>query len=65
MSAAKALSSGATLQKGAIAVAGVRGHDENNTTRSASGISVDSAPLLYHTDGDVVAIAARIGEKID
>jgi hypothetical protein len=108
---AKALSHGATLQKGAIAmvlrklaaspgdelrfsvrtstaVAGVRGtcngaihlqsegssmtkdlasshHQEVRVTRSASGISVDSAPLLYHTDGDVEAIAARIGEKID
>lgn len=128
---AKALSRGATLQKGAVAmvlrnlnplisgnpgdelrftiktstaVAGVRGtcffvavEDENNTyvcacngaihlegsggqftqnlasshhqevrvTRSASGISVIAAPLLYHTDGDVEAIAARIDEKID
>jgi hypothetical protein len=122
-----ALSRGATLQKGAVAmvlrklaavqgdelkfsirtstaVAGVRGtcffiavEDENNTyicacngylhltgdggqvtrnlasshhqevrvTRSASGISVSPAPLLYHTDGDVESIAARIGEKID
>ena len=128
---AKALSQGATLQKGAVAmvlrnlnplisgkpgdelrftiktsttVAGVRGtcffvavEDENNTyvcacngaihlegsggefaqnlasshhqeirvTRSASGISVSAAPMLYHTDGDVEAIAARIDEKID
>ena len=121
-----ALSRGATLQKGAIAmvlrnlaaapndelkfsiktstaVAGVRGtcffieaEDENNTyicacngaihlegdggmtrnlasshhqevrvTRSASGLSVNSAPLLYHTDADVESIAARINEKID
>jgi hypothetical protein len=28
-------------------------------------MSVNTAPLLYHTDGDVEAIAARIGEKID
>jgi hypothetical protein len=122
----KTLSSGATLQKGAVAlvlrnlaakgdelrfsirtsmtVAGVRGtcffvavEDDNNTyicacngsihldvnagqmtqdlasshhqevrvTRTASGLSVNKAPLLYHTDGDVEAIAARIGEKID
>ncbi|MGA2481129.1 MAG: FecR domain-containing protein [Spirochaetia bacterium] len=123
-----AVSKGATLQKGAIAmvlrnlaaaapgdelrfsirtstaVAGVRGtcffvavEDENNTyicacngalhlegqggqftqniasshhrevrvTRSAAGISVSAAPLEYHTDGDVEAVAARIGETID
>ena len=120
------LSSGATLQKGAVAmvlrnlaakgdqlrfsirtsttVAGVRGtcffvavEDDNNTyicacngsihldgngapmaqnlasshhqevrvTRTASGLTVNPAPLLYHTDADVEAIAARIGEKID
>ncbi len=120
------LSSGATLQKGAVAmvlrnlaakgdqlrfsiktpttVAGVRGtcffvavEDDNNTyicacngsihldgnggqmaqnlasshhqevrvTRTASGLTVSPAPLLYHTDADVEAIAAKIGEKID
>jgi hypothetical protein len=123
----KALSHGATLQKGAVAmvlrnlvavpgdelrftirtstaVAGVRGtcffidvEDENNTyicacngaihlegdggqftqnlasshhrevrvSRTATGISVNAAPMAYHTDGDVEAVAARIGEKID
>ena len=40
-------------------------HAELRVTRSASGISVHSAPLLYHTDGDVEEIAARIDEKID
>jgi hypothetical protein len=40
-------------------------HQEVRVTRSASGISVNTAPLLYHTDADVEAIAARIGEKID
>jgi hypothetical protein len=40
-------------------------HQEVRVTRSASGMSVNTAPLLYHTDGDVEAIAARIGEKID
>jgi hypothetical protein len=40
-------------------------HEELRVTRSASGISVRAAPLLYHTDGDVEAIAARIDEKID
>jgi hypothetical protein len=28
-------------------------------------MSVNAAPMLYHTDGDVEAIAARIAEKID
>jgi hypothetical protein len=40
-------------------------HQEVRVTRAASGISVNTAPLLYHTDGDVESIAARIGEKID
>jgi hypothetical protein len=40
-------------------------HQEVRVTRSASGISVTAAPLLYHTDGDVQSIAARIGESID
>jgi len=40
-------------------------HAELRVTRSASGISAHAAPLLYHTDGDVEAIAARIDEKID
>ena len=123
----KALSRGATLQKGAIAmvlrnlqaiqgsdlrfairtstaVAGVRGtcffvsvEDENATyicscngaiyiegdggqftqniaaphhrefriTRTGTSISVNAAPLLYHTDGVVEAVAAKIGETVD
>lgn len=40
-------------------------HREIRVTRSASGISVGAAPMLYHTDADVEAIAARIGETID
>ena len=40
-------------------------HEELRVTRSPSGISARAAPLLYHTDGDVEAIAARIDEKID
>ena len=28
-------------------------------------MSVAAAPMLYHTDGDVEAIAARIRETID
>ena len=40
-------------------------HREVRITRSGSGISVNAAPLLYHTDQDVEAIAARIGETID
>ena len=40
-------------------------HEELRVTRSASGLSVAAAPLLYHTDADVEAIAARIDEKID
>jgi hypothetical protein len=40
-------------------------HQELRVSRSASGISVGAAPLEYHTDGDVEAIAARIGETID
>jgi hypothetical protein len=40
-------------------------HREVRVTRSATGISVNAAPLQYHTDGDVEAVAARIGEKID
>ena len=40
-------------------------HQEVRVSRSATGVSVASAPLLYHTDGDVEAIAARIGETID
>jgi hypothetical protein len=40
-------------------------HEELRVTRSASGITAHSAPLLYHTDGDVEAIAAKIDEKID
>jgi hypothetical protein len=123
----KALSRGATLQKGAIAlvlrnlqaiqgnelrfgvrtstaVAGVRGtcffiaiEDENNTyicscngaihiegdggqftqniaaphhrevrvTRTGTAISVNAAPILYHTDEDVEGAAAKIGETVD
>jgi hypothetical protein len=40
-------------------------HAELRVTRSDSGISVNAAPLQYHNDGDVEAIAARIGETID
>lgn len=40
-------------------------HEELRVTRSERGISVAAAPLLYHTDTDVEAIAARIGETID
>lgn len=40
-------------------------HAELRVTRSDAGISVNAAPLEYHNDGDVEAIAARIGEKID
>ena len=40
-------------------------HQEVRVSRSATGVSVASAPLIYHTDGDVEAIAARIGETID
>ena len=40
-------------------------HQEVRVTRAGAGESVSSAPLLYHTDADVEAIAARIGEKID
>jgi hypothetical protein len=40
-------------------------HQEVRVTRAPSGLSVGAAPMLYHSDGDVEAIAARIGEKID
>jgi hypothetical protein len=40
-------------------------HREVRVTRSDTGLSLNAAPLLYHTDGDVEAIAARIGETID
>ncbi len=40
-------------------------HQEVRVTRAAAGESVSPAPLLYHTDADVEAIAARIGEKVD
>jgi hypothetical protein len=40
-------------------------HEELRVRRSERGISVAAAPLLYHTDADVEAIAARIGETID
>jgi hypothetical protein len=40
-------------------------HREVRVTRSATGISVNAAPMQYHTDGDVEAVAARIGEKVD
>ena len=40
-------------------------HQEVRITRAQSGLSVGAAPMLYHTDADVEAIAARIGEKID
>lgn len=40
-------------------------HREVRVTRSDAGLSVSAAPLLYHTDADVEAIAAKIGETID
>jgi hypothetical protein len=40
-------------------------HREVRVSRSAAGITVSAAPLEYHTDGDVEAVAARIGESID
>lgn len=40
-------------------------HEELRVTRSPSGLSVGAASLLYHTDGDVEAIAVRIGESVD
>ena len=40
-------------------------HQEVRVTRTATGISMSPAPLLYHTDEDVEAIAARIDEKVD
>ena len=40
-------------------------HREVRITKSDAGLSVAPAPMLYHTDADVEAIAARIGEKID
>ena len=40
-------------------------HREVRVTKSATGLSMAAAPMLYHSDADVEAIAARIGEKID
>jgi hypothetical protein len=40
-------------------------HEELRVTRSARGLSVAAAPMLYHSDGDVEAIASRISETID
>ncbi len=40
-------------------------HQEVRVSRTGASESISSAPLLYHTDADVEAIAARIGEKID
>jgi len=40
-------------------------HREVRVTRSGAGTIVSAAPLLYHTDADVEAMAARIGETID
>ena len=40
-------------------------HREVRVTKSAAGLSMTAAPMLYHSDADVEAIAARIGEKID
>ena len=40
-------------------------HQEVRVTRTGNGVSAAPAPLLYHTDADVEAIAARIGETID
>jgi hypothetical protein len=40
-------------------------HREVRITKTDSGLSMTAAPMLYHSDADVEAIAARIGEKID
>jgi ferric-dicitrate binding protein FerR (iron transport regulator) len=40
-------------------------HREVRVTKSSTGLSMAAAPMLYHSDADVEAIAARIGEKID
>lgn len=40
-------------------------HQEIRVSRAQSGLSVGAAPMLYHTDGDVEAIAARINERVD
>jgi hypothetical protein len=40
-------------------------HREVRVSRSVGGLSVAAAPLLYHTDADVEAIAEKIGETID
>jgi hypothetical protein len=40
-------------------------HREVRVTRTGTAISVHAAPLLYHTDGDVEAAAAKIGETVD
>ena len=40
-------------------------HQEVRISRSSTGLSVGAAPMLYHGDGDVEAIAARIGESVD
>jgi hypothetical protein len=40
-------------------------HREVRITRSDTGLAMTAAPMLYHSDADVEAIAARIGEKID
>ena len=40
-------------------------HQEVRVTRTDKGVSAAPAPMLYHTDADVEAIAARIGETID
>jgi hypothetical protein len=40
-------------------------HREVRVTRAGTSISVNAAPLLYHTDGDVEAAAAKIGETVD
>ena len=40
-------------------------HREVRVTRTGTAISVNAAPLLYHTDGDVEAAAAKIGETVD
>jgi hypothetical protein len=52
---------GALLTTGADSLCQVV-FNTKNIVHMAAGTT---APLLYHTDGDVEAIAARIGEKID
>jgi hypothetical protein len=40
-------------------------HREIRVTREGGGLSAAAAPMLYHTDKDVEAVASRIGESVD